>query len=79
MNQDYAYGRAVEHASREQLVRKRGDIQIVGDDLTKLSKTGDADTKFDVEDTGLGWKTVIKVEANSAIPEIKCQMERPPM
>ncbi len=59
---------------------RREDHQIVAPlYLTKLSKTGDADAKFDVEDTGLGWKTVTKIDANSVIPELKCQMERPPM
>ena len=46
--------------------------------LAKLTKTGDAGARYDVEDTGLGWKTVAKVEGSAAIPEVKCKMERPP-
>jgi hypothetical protein len=33
--------------------------------------------KFDVEDTGYGWKQEGKVEARDAVPEMKCSMQRP--
>ena len=45
--------------------------------LARLTKTGEAGVKYDVEDTGLGWKTVAKVEGKGAIPPIKCTVERP--
>lgn len=41
LNQDYAYGQAVQKLSRELLVKSRPDIQIVGDDLIQLQKTKD--------------------------------------
>ena len=41
INQDYAYGQSVSHASREQLNAKRPDIAIVGDDLIPLAKVKD--------------------------------------
>jgi branched-chain amino acid transport system substrate-binding protein len=47
--------------------------------LARLSKTGEAGVKFDVENTGLGWKTVAKVEGKDAVPPIKCTVERPSM
>ena len=46
--------------------------------LAKLSKTGAAGVKYDVENTGMGWKTVAKVDSSGAVPEMKCKMERPP-
>jgi len=41
LNQDYAYGQAVQKLSRELLAKSRPDIQIVGDDLIQLQKTKD--------------------------------------
>ncbi len=41
LNQDYAYGQSVSRAAREMLVRKRPDIQIVGDDMIPLGKVKD--------------------------------------
>ena len=45
--------------------------------LAQLSKAGEAGVKFDVENTGLGWKTVAKVEGKDAVPPIKCTVDRP--
>jgi branched-chain amino acid transport system substrate-binding protein len=45
--------------------------------LARLTKTGEAGVKFDVENTGLGWKTVAKVEGKDAVPPIKCRVDRP--
>ena len=47
--------------------------------LARLTKVGEAGVKFDVENTGLGWKTVAKIEGKDAVPPVKCQVERPPM
>ena len=41
INQDYAFGQAIQRASRELLARKRPDVQIVGDDLVPLGKVKD--------------------------------------
>lgn len=41
VNQDYAYGQAVRKLLREELARRRPDIEIVGDDLIQLQKTKD--------------------------------------
>jgi branched-chain amino acid transport system substrate-binding protein len=45
--------------------------------LAKLSRTGAAGVKYEVENTGMGWKTVAKVDGSGAVPDMKCKMERP--
>ncbi len=41
INQDYAFGHAIQRAGRELLHKKRPDVQIVGDDLVPLGKVKD--------------------------------------
>ena len=41
INQDYAFGQGVSKATKEMLVKKRPDIQIVGDELIPLGKVKD--------------------------------------
>jgi len=41
INQDYAFGHQVQKAAREDLARKRPDVEIVGDDLHPLAKVTD--------------------------------------
>jgi len=41
INQDYAFGHQVQRAAREDLTRKRPDVEIVGDDLHPLAKVTD--------------------------------------
>ncbi|HEX4985577.1 MAG TPA: branched-chain amino acid ABC transporter substrate-binding protein [Burkholderiales bacterium] len=41
LNQDYAYGQAVQRLEKELLAKHRPDIRIVGDDLIQLQKTKD--------------------------------------
>jgi branched-chain amino acid transport system substrate-binding protein len=41
INQNYSHGQQVVKFAREDLARKRPDIQIVGDDLTPLAQTRD--------------------------------------
>jgi len=41
LNQDYAFGQAVQKAARDMLGKKRPDVQIVGDDLHPLGKVKD--------------------------------------
>ena len=41
IQQDYAYGQAVQRLMRELLARQRPDIQVVGDELIPLQKTKD--------------------------------------
>ncbi|MBV8033078.1 MAG: branched-chain amino acid ABC transporter substrate-binding protein [Betaproteobacteria bacterium] len=41
INQDYSFGHAVRKAAREDLARKRPDIEIVGDDLHPLAQVKD--------------------------------------
>src|SRR3954470_926729 len=41
INQDYAYGQAVSRASKEMILAKRPDIQIMGDELIPLGKVKD--------------------------------------
>jgi branched-chain amino acid transport system substrate-binding protein len=41
INQDYAWGHSFQRAARENLARRRPDIEIVGDDLVPLGKVKD--------------------------------------
>jgi branched-chain amino acid transport system substrate-binding protein len=41
LNQDYAFGQSVSRGSREQLIARRPDISIVGDELIPLAKVKD--------------------------------------
>lgn len=45
--------------------------------ITSLVKAGTPGVKHDNEKTGLGWETVLKVEAEKTVPPIRCQMQRP--
>ena len=57
---------------------RREDHQLIAPVyLARLSKVGEAGVKFDVENTGFGWKTVAKVEGKDIVPPVKCQIERP--
>jgi branched-chain amino acid transport system substrate-binding protein len=47
--------------------------------LARLTKVGETGVKFDVANTGLGWKTVAKIEGKDAVPPVKCTVERPLM
>jgi hypothetical protein len=33
--------------------------------------------RLDSEDTGLGWKTVVKAEGKEFVPPVKCKVKRP--
>ncbi|HEX7812315.1 MAG TPA: branched-chain amino acid ABC transporter substrate-binding protein [Burkholderiales bacterium] len=41
INQDYAYGHSVQRVAREQITKKRSDIEIVGDELIPTGKVKD--------------------------------------
>ena len=41
INQDYAFGRAVNAAARKDLARKRSDVQVVGEDLHPMNQIKD--------------------------------------
>jgi branched-chain amino acid transport system substrate-binding protein len=43
-----------------------------------FARTGQPGVKHDAEGTGYGWKTQTLVEAKDIVPQMKCQMERPP-
>jgi branched-chain amino acid transport system substrate-binding protein len=45
--------------------------------LASFVKAGQPGVKFDVEDTGYGWRLEGKAEAKDAVPAIKCTMRRP--
>lgn len=45
--------------------------------LGSLVRAGQPGVKFDVDGSGLGWKTVFKMEAKDVVPPIRCAMERP--
>ena len=43
-----------------------------------FAKAGQPGVKHDAEGTGYGWKTQSLIEAKDVVPQMKCQMERPP-
>lgn len=45
--------------------------------LAALTKAGQPGVPFESEDTGLGWKTVVRAEGKDFVPPIKCQVKRP--
>ncbi len=45
--------------------------------LAALGQAGQPGVRLDAEDTGLGWKTVIKAEGQSFVPPVKCKVKRP--
>lgn len=47
--------------------------------LARLGKAGEPGIQFDVQSTGMGWKTIAKVEGKDLIPPIKYTVERPAM
>ena len=59
------------------VIRAEDHQMIVPLYLAKLVKVGDAGPKFDVEGTGLGWKTVTKAESKDMVPPLKCRIDRP--
>jgi branched-chain amino acid transport system substrate-binding protein len=46
--------------------------------LLSFAKAGTAGVQYDEEKTGYGWKTETVIAARDAMPQMKCQMERPP-
>ena len=62
-----------------------GMVQIRAEDhqlvtplyLAALTRVSESGVPFDTEDTGLGWKTVYKVEGKDFVPPVKCTVERP--
>jgi branched-chain amino acid transport system substrate-binding protein len=69
MTADGPEGRAVMRAEDHQVV-----VPLY---LAKLGKAGEPGVRFDVEGTGLGWKTVSKGESKDLVPPLKCRIERP--
>lgn len=45
--------------------------------IMSFAKAGTPGVKHDAENTGYGWKTDALVQAKDAVPEVKCQMQRP--
>jgi branched-chain amino acid transport system substrate-binding protein len=45
--------------------------------LAALSEAGQPGVRLDSEDTGLGWKTVVKAEGKEFVPPVKCKVKRP--
>jgi len=62
-----------------------GDIEMRGADhqlqqplyITNWVKTNGKDVKFDLENTGYGWKTTQKIDAYVSTQPTSCQMKRP--
>lgn len=47
--------------------------------IATFTKAGGKDVRYDVEGTGYGWKTDIRIESRDTIMPTTCHMERPPM
>jgi branched-chain amino acid transport system substrate-binding protein len=45
--------------------------------LASFVKAGQPGVRFDVEDTGYGWRLEGKADAKDAVPALKCTMQRP--
>jgi branched-chain amino acid transport system substrate-binding protein len=45
--------------------------------LATFAKAGQSGVKYDVENTGYGWKTDARVEAKDTVSPTSCKMERP--
>jgi branched-chain amino acid transport system substrate-binding protein len=45
--------------------------------ISTLTKVGTQGVKYDVENTGLGWKTNVRVEAEATARPTTCEMKRP--
>ena len=46
--------------------------------VTSFVKAGQSGVKYETEGTGFGFKTEVKVDADKNVPQMACQMERPP-
>jgi branched-chain amino acid transport system substrate-binding protein len=44
---------------------------------TVFKRMGEPGVKYDAEDTGLGWKTEGKLDAENNIPPVACKVQRP--
>jgi branched-chain amino acid transport system substrate-binding protein len=45
--------------------------------VTSFVKAGQSGVKYETEDTGYGFKTEVKVDADKNVPRMVCEMERP--
>jgi branched-chain amino acid transport system substrate-binding protein len=61
----------------EVLVRAQDHQLIAPVYIAALTSAGKPGVHFDVEDTGLGWKTVYKAEGKDFVPPLKCRVKRP--
>ena len=44
---------------------------------TVFERVGESGVRYDAEDTGLGWKTEGKLDAENNIPPVTCRVQRP--
>ena len=63
--------------SGDSWMRAEDHQMIVPVYLANFVKAGQPGVKFDLENTGFGWKNEAKVEAKDAVPAMRCKMERP--
>jgi branched-chain amino acid transport system substrate-binding protein len=69
MEYDTSYGTVVMRADDHQLIQPLY--------ISTLTKAGTQSVKYDVENSGLGWKSNVRVEANATAMPTTCEMERP--
>lgn len=58
-------------------IRKEDHQMVTPLYLARLSPADGKLVRYDVENTGLGWRTVAKAEASAAVPPLRCKMDRP--
>lgn len=69
MTHQTPYGEVIMRAEDHQLIQPLY--------ISTLSKAGTDEVKYDVENTGLGWKTDKRIEAEATVMPTTCKMGRP--
>ena len=69
MEHDTYYGKVVMRADDHQLYQPMF--------ISTMVKAGTDKVKFDVEKTGLGWRTDMRVETETTMRPTVCEMKRP--
>jgi branched-chain amino acid transport system substrate-binding protein len=69
MEHETYYGKVTMRAEDHQLIQPLY--------ISTMTKVGTQGVKYDVENTGLGWKTDVRVEAEATARQTTCEMKRP--
>jgi branched-chain amino acid transport system substrate-binding protein len=69
MEHETYYGKVTMRAEDHQLIQPLY--------ISTMTKVGTQGVKYDVENTGLGWKTDVRIEADATARPTTCEMKRP--